>query len=218
MWRNWRSNLNPLRLLSKGLSYSLHKSSHDQGNNYNTRQEHFLSATKVCFVSFYFYQMHFISQVPRNKWNCPACNSKSPRGRRGRAKKPSESTTPSLTPSNTDSTNYEQQQQHENGSISTIVTNSLPVVAASPTNNAPPPTLTIKSNSPAMTPPNATPEQGVSSNLEAIIDQLLVPPVTISATPQGHQVTSASSTPNGTAAISQQTITRRPRKRNPWKR
>ncbi|XP_069971280.1 bromodomain adjacent to zinc finger domain protein 2B isoform X7 [Penaeus vannamei] len=34
-----------------------------------------------------------LSKVPRNKWVCPACTSKSPRGRRGRAKKVSESNT-----------------------------------------------------------------------------------------------------------------------------
>lgn len=34
-----------------------------------------------------------VEQVPRNKWVCPACTSKSPRGRRGRAKKVSESNT-----------------------------------------------------------------------------------------------------------------------------
>ncbi|KAL7641995.1 UNVERIFIED_CONTAM: hypothetical protein RMT77_007869 [Armadillidium vulgare] len=28
-----------------------------------------------------------LTKVPRNKWNCPACSSKSPRGRRGRSKK-----------------------------------------------------------------------------------------------------------------------------------
>ncbi|XP_063851333.1 bromodomain adjacent to zinc finger domain protein 2B-like isoform X2 [Scylla paramamosain] len=32
-----------------------------------------------------------LNKVPRNKWVCPACTSKSPRGRRGRAKKVSES-------------------------------------------------------------------------------------------------------------------------------
>lgn len=32
-----------------------------------------------------------LAKVPRNKWVCPACTSKSPRGRRGRAKKISES-------------------------------------------------------------------------------------------------------------------------------
>lgn len=32
-----------------------------------------------------------LAKVPRNKWVCPACTSKSPRGRRGRAKKVSES-------------------------------------------------------------------------------------------------------------------------------
>lgn len=32
-----------------------------------------------------------LTKVPRSKWTCPACSSKSPRGRRGRTKKTSES-------------------------------------------------------------------------------------------------------------------------------
>lgn len=38
-----------------------------------------------------------LAKVPRNKWVCPACTSKSPRGRRGRAKKVSESNNTSAT-------------------------------------------------------------------------------------------------------------------------
>lgn len=38
-----------------------------------------------------------LNKVPRNKWVCPACTSKSPRGRRGRAKKVSESNNSSST-------------------------------------------------------------------------------------------------------------------------
>ncbi|XP_042225949.1 bromodomain adjacent to zinc finger domain protein 2B-like isoform X5 [Homarus americanus] len=37
-----------------------------------------------------------LAKVPRNKWVCPACTSKSPRGRRGRAKKVSESNNSSV--------------------------------------------------------------------------------------------------------------------------
>ncbi|KAK3859096.1 hypothetical protein Pcinc_023641 [Petrolisthes cinctipes] len=56
-----------------------------------------------------------LTKVPRNKWVCPACTSKSPRGRRGRAKKVSESNTSPATPGASSTTSGQAEGGQETG-------------------------------------------------------------------------------------------------------